>query len=161
MSPVSNHVYERRLIEKYIAENGTDPVNNQPLSEEQLIDIKGAAESRGAARLDRGLERGRRGSGGCFGVLRRRIKGSEGMGLWRGPKCGHLGGAGTLRKEFPWDSSPRKAREGNRFAWCGWDVGMVLRWSIEGTVDVLPPSHWQSPTRSALSLHLPPASRPS
>uniref|UniRef100_A0A803Y6R6 Pre-mRNA-processing factor 19 n=1 Tax=Meleagris gallopavo TaxID=9103 RepID=A0A803Y6R6_MELGA len=29
-----------RLIEKYIAENGTDPVNNQPLSEEQLIDIK-------------------------------------------------------------------------------------------------------------------------
>ncbi|NXI91710.1 PRP19 factor, partial [Psophia crepitans] len=36
----SNHVYERRLIEKYIAENGTDPVNNQPLSEEQLIDIK-------------------------------------------------------------------------------------------------------------------------
>lgn len=42
VSPVSNHVYERRLIEKYIAENGTDPVNNQPLSEEQLIDIKGA-----------------------------------------------------------------------------------------------------------------------
>ncbi|KAK2525191.1 Prpf19 [Columba guinea] len=43
VSPVSNHVYERRLIEKYIAENGTDPVNNQPLSEEQLIDIKGTA----------------------------------------------------------------------------------------------------------------------
>lgn len=43
MSPVSNHVYERRLIEKYIAENGTDPINNQPLSEEQLIDIKGAS----------------------------------------------------------------------------------------------------------------------
>lgn len=42
VSPVSNHVYERRLIEKYIAENGTDPINNQPLSEEQLIDIKGA-----------------------------------------------------------------------------------------------------------------------
>ncbi|KAL7991993.1 hypothetical protein Chor_016249 [Crotalus horridus] len=40
LSPVSNHVYERRLIEKYIAENGTDPVNNQPLSEEQLLDIK-------------------------------------------------------------------------------------------------------------------------
>lgn len=30
VSPVSNHVYERRLIEKYIAENGTDPINNQP-----------------------------------------------------------------------------------------------------------------------------------
>lgn len=47
MSPVSNHVYERRLIEKYIAENGTDPVNNQPLSEEQLIDIKGNGGRRG------------------------------------------------------------------------------------------------------------------
>ncbi|XP_008157811.1 pre-mRNA-processing factor 19 [Eptesicus fuscus] len=40
VSPVSNHIYERRLIEKYIAENGTDPINNQPLSEEQLVDIK-------------------------------------------------------------------------------------------------------------------------
>ncbi|XP_024292410.1 pre-mRNA-processing factor 19 isoform X1 [Oncorhynchus tshawytscha] len=40
VSPVSNQVFERRLIEKYIAENGTDPMNGQPLSEEQLIDIK-------------------------------------------------------------------------------------------------------------------------
>ncbi|KAJ8339855.1 hypothetical protein SKAU_G00344880 [Synaphobranchus kaupii] len=40
LSPVSNQVYERRLIEKYIAENGADPINGQPLSEEQLIDIK-------------------------------------------------------------------------------------------------------------------------
>uniref|UniRef100_A0A674CQ65 Pre-mRNA-processing factor 19 n=1 Tax=Salmo trutta TaxID=8032 RepID=A0A674CQ65_SALTR len=40
VSPVSNQVFERRLIEKYIAENGTDPMNRQPLSEEQLIDIK-------------------------------------------------------------------------------------------------------------------------
>lgn len=40
VSPVSNQVFERRLIEKYIAENGTDPTNGQPLSEEQLIDIK-------------------------------------------------------------------------------------------------------------------------
>lgn len=47
VSPVSNHVYERRLIEKYIAENGTDPVNNQPLSEEQLIDIKGTGNGHG------------------------------------------------------------------------------------------------------------------
>uniref|UniRef100_A0A8C2XYE7 Pre-mRNA-processing factor 19 n=1 Tax=Capra hircus TaxID=9925 RepID=A0A8C2XYE7_CAPHI len=45
VSPVSNHVYERRLIEKYIAENGTDPINNQPLSEEQLIDIKGCGHA--------------------------------------------------------------------------------------------------------------------
>lgn len=41
VSPVSNQVFERRLIEKYIAENGVDPINGQPLSEEQLIDIKG------------------------------------------------------------------------------------------------------------------------
>lgn len=53
VSPVSNHVYERRLIEKYIAENGTDPVNNQPLSEEQLIDIKGG-EGTGGLRLPGG-----------------------------------------------------------------------------------------------------------
>ncbi len=43
VSPVSNQVFERRLIEKYIAENGVDPINGQPLSEEQLIDIKGTA----------------------------------------------------------------------------------------------------------------------
>uniref|UniRef100_A0AAY5F0X8 Pre-mRNA-processing factor 19 n=1 Tax=Electrophorus electricus TaxID=8005 RepID=A0AAY5F0X8_ELEEL len=40
VSPVSNQVFERRLIEKYIAENGADPINGQPLSEEQLVDIK-------------------------------------------------------------------------------------------------------------------------
>uniref|UniRef100_A0A3B3Q7U4 Pre-mRNA-processing factor 19 n=1 Tax=Paramormyrops kingsleyae TaxID=1676925 RepID=A0A3B3Q7U4_9TELE len=40
VSPVSNQVFERRLIEKYIAENGADPITGQPLSEEQLIDIK-------------------------------------------------------------------------------------------------------------------------
>lgn len=56
VSPVSNHVYERRLIEKYIAENGTDPINNQPLSEEQLIDIKGACwRPQSRAVLARGL----------------------------------------------------------------------------------------------------------
>jgi len=27
VSPVSNQVFERRLIEKYIAENGADPIN--------------------------------------------------------------------------------------------------------------------------------------
>jgi len=34
-------VFERRLIEKYIAENGTDPISGEQISEEQLIDIKG------------------------------------------------------------------------------------------------------------------------
>ena len=49
VSPVSNQVFERRLIEKYIAENGTDPMNGQPLSEEQLVDIKGKKDSQLAA----------------------------------------------------------------------------------------------------------------
>lgn len=52
VSPVSSQVFERRLIEKYIAENGTDPMNGQPLSEEQLVDIKGKiTESDGKFRL--------------------------------------------------------------------------------------------------------------
>ena len=33
-------MYERRLIEKFLADNGIDPVNKEPLSEEQLIEIK-------------------------------------------------------------------------------------------------------------------------
>lgn len=49
VSPVSNQVFERRLIEKYIAENGTDPMNGQPLSEEQLVDIKGKLLGRSVA----------------------------------------------------------------------------------------------------------------
>ncbi len=40
LSTVSNHVFERRLIEKYISETGCDPINGEPLTEEQLIDIK-------------------------------------------------------------------------------------------------------------------------
>jgi len=40
VSPVSGQVYERRLIEKFIGENGVDPINKEPLSEEQLIEIK-------------------------------------------------------------------------------------------------------------------------
>ncbi|KAL9981858.1 hypothetical protein ACROYT_G010620 [Oculina patagonica] len=40
VSPSSNCVFERRLIEKYITENGTDPISGEQISEEQLIDIK-------------------------------------------------------------------------------------------------------------------------
>jgi len=41
VSPISGHIFERRLIEKYIAENGTDPITGEALSEEQLIEIRG------------------------------------------------------------------------------------------------------------------------
>jgi len=40
LSPASGSVFERRLIEKYILENGSDPMNGEKLSVEQLIDIK-------------------------------------------------------------------------------------------------------------------------
>lgn len=40
ISPVSGYVYEKRLLLKYLNENGTDPMNNQALSPEQLIEVK-------------------------------------------------------------------------------------------------------------------------
>ncbi|KYM95305.1 PREDICTED: pre-mRNA-processing factor 19 [Cyphomyrmex costatus] len=40
VSPISGSVFERRLIEKYITENGVDPINGKELAIEQLIDIK-------------------------------------------------------------------------------------------------------------------------
>ena len=40
VSPVSGHVFEKRLIEKYISENGTDPLNGDKLQVDMLIDIK-------------------------------------------------------------------------------------------------------------------------
>ncbi|XP_065208797.1 pre-mRNA-processing factor 19 [Planococcus citri] len=40
ISPVSGCIFERRLIEKYLQENGTDPINGKELTSEQLIDIK-------------------------------------------------------------------------------------------------------------------------
>ncbi|KAK3068879.1 hypothetical protein LTR53_013220 [Teratosphaeriaceae sp. CCFEE 6253] len=36
----SGNVFERRLIEAYISENGTDPVNGEELSADDLIDLK-------------------------------------------------------------------------------------------------------------------------
>uniref|UniRef100_A0A915JIC2 Pre-mRNA-processing factor 19 n=1 Tax=Romanomermis culicivorax TaxID=13658 RepID=A0A915JIC2_ROMCU len=41
VSPVSGAVFEKRLIEKFISENGKDPLNGESLSVEQLIEIKG------------------------------------------------------------------------------------------------------------------------
>lgn len=40
VSPVSGCIYERRLIEKYIAENGTDPMNGENLNASALVDVK-------------------------------------------------------------------------------------------------------------------------
>lgn len=40
VSSKSGQLYERRLIEKYIAENGTDPTSGEKLELEDLIAIK-------------------------------------------------------------------------------------------------------------------------
>ena len=40
VSQKSGHVYERRLILKYITENGTDPITGDKLEESDLITIK-------------------------------------------------------------------------------------------------------------------------
>jgi pre-mRNA-processing factor 19 len=40
----SGHVYERRLILKYITDNGTDPITGEKLDESDLVTIK-ASES--------------------------------------------------------------------------------------------------------------------
>jgi len=40
VSSKSGHVYERRLITKYIAENGTDPMTGEKLEETDLITVQ-------------------------------------------------------------------------------------------------------------------------
>lgn len=40
ISPVSGYIFEKRLLLKFIQENGTDPMTNEPLNPEQLIEVK-------------------------------------------------------------------------------------------------------------------------
>ena len=40
VSPLSGCIYEKRLIEKYVSENGTDPMNGEKLAADMLIDLK-------------------------------------------------------------------------------------------------------------------------
>eukprot|EP00042_Codosiga_hollandica_P030364 m.176111 g.176111 ORF g.176111 m.176111 type:complete len:498 (-) comp53337_c0_seq1:215-1708(-) len=40
VSPASGCVFERRLIEKHLADNETDPISNTPLKADQLISVK-------------------------------------------------------------------------------------------------------------------------
>lgn len=40
VSPISGCVFEKRLILKYITEFGKDPIVNEPLDENQLIELK-------------------------------------------------------------------------------------------------------------------------
>lgn len=39
ISLVSKHIFEKRLLEKYVGENGTDPVTGETLSEDQIVPI--------------------------------------------------------------------------------------------------------------------------
>lgn len=39
LSPVSNYIFDKNLIEQYVDANNTDPINNKPLKKEQLIKI--------------------------------------------------------------------------------------------------------------------------
>ena len=40
LSLVSKQVFEKRLIDKYLAEHGTDPITGEPLAEDMIVEIK-------------------------------------------------------------------------------------------------------------------------
>lgn len=41
ISPSSGAIFERRIIEKYIIENGCDPISGKEMRSEELIEVKG------------------------------------------------------------------------------------------------------------------------
>lgn len=41
ISPSSGAIFERRIIEKYIIENGCDPISGKDMRSEELIEVKG------------------------------------------------------------------------------------------------------------------------
>ncbi|KAK7208027.1 Prp19/Pso4-like-domain-containing protein [Myxozyma melibiosi] len=43
ISPKSGCPFEKSLLEAYVAENGVDPVSNEPLTMEEVIEVKDAA----------------------------------------------------------------------------------------------------------------------
>ena len=43
ISTKNGHVYERRLILKYITDNGTDPITGDKLDETDLVSVKASA----------------------------------------------------------------------------------------------------------------------
>lgn len=47
LSPASGRVFEKRLVTKWIQDNGTDPVNGEPLSVDHLITINGEIRASG------------------------------------------------------------------------------------------------------------------
>ncbi|EGR33231.1 hypothetical protein IMG5_058510 [Ichthyophthirius multifiliis] len=40
ISKKTGHIYERRIIEKYIEQSGTDPITNQQLTKEDLLPVQ-------------------------------------------------------------------------------------------------------------------------
>jgi pre-mRNA-processing factor 19 len=46
VSSKSGHVYERRLILKYITDNGTDPITGEKLEESDLVSVKASTFSK-------------------------------------------------------------------------------------------------------------------
>lgn len=49
LSPLSKHVFEKRLAVKFIEENGTDPVTGEAMAVEDLVEIKGETKPHATA----------------------------------------------------------------------------------------------------------------